>query len=184
MTQFGAYGKIPGLGDFLRIGVGSDFVMAWDRWLQQMLQEARMGLGHAWEGCYMSAPIWRFTLTPGLAGRYPVFGVMMPSVDRVGRQFPLTLMARGDGAAEATYQDLEEIALSALEDDMTPAALQVALNNLVWEASAKTAIDGTTWAALMGQSLLRMSCVGLPRGSDALRLFDMTRWNLPEEGAA
>ena len=41
----------------------------------------------------MMAPIWRFALAPGVAGPLPMLGVMMPSVDRVGRQFPLTLAA-------------------------------------------------------------------------------------------
>ncbi len=69
----------------------------------------------------MSAPIWRFTLDAGVAGPQAALGVLMPSVDRVGRQFPLTLAALLPGVpahpvAEDTFAALEELALDALED--------------------------------------------------------------------
>lgn len=181
---FGAYGKMPGLGDFLRMGVGSGFVAAWDRWLQVTLFEARATLGHAWTDCYMSAPIWRFALAPGLAGRYPVFGVLMPSVDRVGRQFPLTLVARGEGAEEGVYAQLEEIALASLEDDMTRAGLQIALNGVSAAEPETPGALGSTWKALMGQGMLEMTASGLPAGAQALRLFDLSRWDDVTGGVA
>ncbi len=181
---FGAYGKMPGLGDFLKLGVGSGFASAWDRWLQTILFEARTHLGHAWNDCYMSAPIWRFALAPGLAGRYPVFGVLMPSVDRVGRQFPLTLVARGEGAEEAVYVQLEEIALASLEDDMTRAGLQIALNDISVTEPREGGPVGSRWAALMGQGMLEMTDPGLPVGAQALRLFDLSQWNDVAGGVA
>ncbi len=128
----------------------------------------------------MSAPIWRFTLAPGLAGRYPVFGVLMPSVDRVGRQFPLTLVARGEGTTEAVYAQLEEIALASLEDDMTRAGLQMALNNIASGEFAQAGPPGSDWKALMGQGTLEMTAPGLPAGAQALRLFDLSRWDAPQ----
>lgn len=132
-TAFGAYGKIPALGDFFRFGLAPDFVAAWDRWLQTGIQAARMALGDRWQGAYMSAPIWRFTLAPGVAGRAGAEGVLMASVDRVGRQFPLTLAralpADSDPvashlAAGERFAALETVALSALDDGGTQARLQ------------------------------------------------------------
>lgn len=133
---YGAYGKIPALGDFLRIGLASDFIRAWDTWLQSAMTMARDDLAARWRDCYMSAPIWRFTLPGGLAGRAPVLGVVMPSVDRVGRQFPLTLAAHlpGDADPVAThleadrqFEALELVALGALEDNCGREALTHAL---------------------------------------------------------
>lgn len=124
---FGAFGKIPALGDFLRAAPPDGFVEAWDPWLQRALLSARGALGGRWQECYFSAPIWRFTLAQGLAGRLPGIGILMPSVDRVGRQFPLTLMAAlPQGApvvlthlaADAVFGRLEEIALETLERDL------------------------------------------------------------------
>ncbi|WP_172327961.1 type VI secretion system-associated protein TagF [Mangrovicoccus sp. HB161399] len=130
---FGAYGKIPGLGDFLRLGMPPGFVRAWDGWLQAAMTEARARLGDRWTGCYMSAPIWRFTLPAGMAGEAAATGVMMPSVDRVGRQFPLALAAAADCPPELlpalhlgagpVFAALEAAALDALEDGMDAAML-------------------------------------------------------------
>ncbi len=124
---FGAFGKIPALGDFLRTDMPVGFVDAWDYWLQMLLQAARRDLGPRWPDGYMTAPIWRFTLAQGLAGRLPVIGILMPSVDRVGRLFPLTLAAAlpqgapvilTHFAADAGFARLEELALDALERDL------------------------------------------------------------------
>ncbi len=130
---YGAYGKIPALGDFLRLGMPPGFVRVWDGCLKAAMTEARGLLGDRWTGCYMSAPIWRFTLPAGMAGEAAVTGVMMPSVDRVGRQFPLALAAAAVcppdflGALHllsgATFATLEELALDALEDGMDAALL-------------------------------------------------------------
>lgn len=121
---FGAFGKLPSLGDFLRANTPPGFVEPWDAWVQRAMVSARNSLGARWQECYFSAPIWRFTLAHGLAGRLPVIGILMASVDRVGRHFPLTLMAplpqgassvQAHLSADTTFVALEELALEALE---------------------------------------------------------------------
>lgn len=135
---FGAFGKMPALGDFFRLRVAQEFVAVWDGWLQAALLSSRQLLGERYDDCYMTAPVWRFVLPPGLAGGQGVMGVLMPSVDRVGRQFPLTLVGPcGSGAPlhelalqGAVLEALEGLALSALGDDMTRDALNAALDAL------------------------------------------------------
>lgn len=128
MGGFGGFGKIPALGDFLRFDMPQSFVGVWDPWLQGVLTQARAALGPRWNGCYTTAPIWRFTLAGGLAGPMGAQGIVMPSVDRVGRQFPLTLArmlpagrdaVRAHFAADPAFDALEHIALDALDDAMT-----------------------------------------------------------------
>ena len=106
MGSFVAYGKMPALGDFLRLGAEPGFVTPWDLWLQGTLLAARQNLGPRFEACYMSAPVWRFSLPPGVAGPQGAVGVLMPSVDRVGRQFPLTLLAQTGQDAQAPLRNL------------------------------------------------------------------------------
>lgn len=127
-ARFGAFGKLPALGDFLRMDLPQGFIDPWDRWLQEGLVTAKAALDDRWQDCYFSAPIWRFNLSAGLLGAAPVMGVMMSSVDRVGRQFPLTLAAQmpDDNSAlldhflsVPTFEALDDIALAALEDSMT-----------------------------------------------------------------
>jgi len=130
---FGAFGKMPGLGDFFRFGLPNDFLEPWDAWLQQVLLAGQDALGDDWQEAYMSAPIWRFTLSAGHMGADGVQGIMMPSVDRVGRQFPLTLARRVAVETPAldahfanieTFTELETVALDALENDLSREALE------------------------------------------------------------
>lgn len=137
MTEgFGAFGKIPAIGDFFRLNAPSGFVKIWDDWIQRCMLDAQTALGAGWDTAYMSAPIWRFSLSAGLAGPQKVMGVLMPSVDRVGRRFPLTLMAAlpTPGPAQldhfsedALFARLEDLALDALDDAMTRDGLAVQL---------------------------------------------------------
>lgn len=128
----GAFGKMPGMGDFFRVNLPGDFVNAWDEWLQSQLVAQRELLGDRWQSCYMSAPIWRFSLRAGLVGTPQMSGVLMASVDRVGRQFPLTLAYPVDQTkhllldhqtGNPVFETLEDIAFSALDDDLGRDAL-------------------------------------------------------------
>ena len=141
---YGAFGKMPSVGDFFRIAAPPGFVEAWDPWLQQALLGGQQAFGAGWDGVYMSAPIWRFTLSAGLAGPANVLGVLMPSVDRVGRRFPLTLMrALPSGpvgpvhfANDAAFAAREDLARDALDDGMTRDRLAEALVALPAPAAA------------------------------------------------
>lgn len=99
IPTFGAFGKMPALGDFFRIRIDAGFVGVWDAWLQDGLAAMRAALGERYDGAYLSAPIWRFALPAGVAGPGPAIGVLMPSLDRVGRHFPLTLCCDLSGLA-------------------------------------------------------------------------------------
>ncbi|MCF8002688.1 MAG: type VI secretion system-associated protein TagF [Chromatiaceae bacterium] len=120
----GFYGKFPTLGDFVSRRLPSQFIQPWDQWLQQALTESRGQLGDDWLSCYLVSPLWRFVLSPGIAGQVGWAGLLMPSVDRVGRYFPLTL-ARSltpetDGfsllSASDWFGEIEQLALSSLDD--------------------------------------------------------------------
>jgi type VI secretion system protein ImpM len=122
----GFYGKLIAAGDFVRRGFPGDLYEHWDPWLQRGLLFSREELGEAWLSAYLSAPLWRFALASGVAGERAWVGAMMPSVDRVGRYFPLTVVAeaqRGASvfstarAAEPWLQEIEQTLLETLEGD-------------------------------------------------------------------
>jgi type VI secretion system protein ImpM len=121
----GLFGKLPARGDFVRAGLPGDFVAAWDDWLQDVLAASRAQLGAAWLPTFLKAPVWRFLLPPGHCGAGGVLGVLLPSVDRVGRYFPLTLAAVMPPAEaapdDAAWLDAAVAAgLAALERDAPP----------------------------------------------------------------
>lgn len=90
--EVGFFGKLPSHGDFVRRRVADDFVAGWDSWLQQCLAQSRETLGGAWLDTYLTSPVWRFALAPSVCGAEAVAGILVPSVDRVGRYFPLTIV--------------------------------------------------------------------------------------------
>ncbi len=77
---------------------------------------------------WLTAPVWRFSLPPGACGPDPVLGLMLPSVDRVGRGYPLTVavvfpgcQGAPDPEAGALFLDEAEDAVrDALADDGGP----------------------------------------------------------------
>ena len=91
--QVGLFGKLPSHGDFLRRRLSDAFVAAWDAWLQEGLASSRSALGDRWLDVYLTSPAWRFAGNAGSCGPAPIAGVMVPSVDRVGRFFPLAIVA-------------------------------------------------------------------------------------------
>jgi type VI secretion system protein ImpM len=91
-VDVGLYGKLPSHGDFLRRRAPDAFIDVWDPWLQQCLAASRAALGDRWLDLYLTSPAWRFFCGAGVCGPSPVMGLMVPSVDRVGRYFPLTIV--------------------------------------------------------------------------------------------
>lgn len=170
MIAFGAFGKMPVLGDFFRTGLGNGFVSGWDDWMQLRMSEASETLGERWDECYMSAPIWRFSLAAGLVGEDAVIGVLMPSVDRVGRKFPLTLAATRDEPENAlvghfasgqVFETLEGLALDALDDAMTLDLLKERLAQIELSEKPVSSTRSGTVARVQGEGTLDAALAAL-----------------------
>ena len=132
-TAAGFFGKLPSHGDFVARRLPAAFTDPWDAWLRAGLADSRAQLGEAWLPVYLNSPIWRFVLGAGVCGPQAWGGVMMPSVDRVGRYFPFTIAAGlDDGAtpAAAWYAALEALALPALGEGFSLPGFDAALQQL------------------------------------------------------
>jgi type VI secretion system protein ImpM len=121
--QVGFYGKLPSHGDFLRRRVSDAFVDTWDAWLRESLAASQTALGSRWLDVYLTSPAWRFACAAGACGPLPVIGVVAPSVDQVGRYFPLTLVAELSSevnlvsaawSAEGFFQRAEHLVIETL----------------------------------------------------------------------
>lgn len=125
MVGTGFFGKVTSHGDFVARRLPPSFQRPWDDWLQSGLQESRLALNGNWLATYMNSPIWRFALAPGICGDQGWAGLVMPSVDRVGRHFPLTLAAAVAPPLtclmhhETWFNRLEALALSSLREDFS-----------------------------------------------------------------
>lgn len=135
----GLYGKLPVRGDFVTRRLPPGFVQCWDDWLQDAIAESQRRLDDEWLDCYLVAPLWRFAMLPGAIDARGFAGVLVPSVDRVGRYFPLTLAAELPAlpAPAAVFTDLrgwfdalEDLALKALAPDLDFDAFDATLAGL------------------------------------------------------
>ncbi|PXW82658.1 type VI secretion system protein ImpM [Nitrosomonas sp. Nm84] len=126
----GWYGKIPSLGDFVSRRLPPSFIDIWDTWLQKAIASSREQLGEHWLDLYLTSPIWRFILMPDTCGNTKVWtGILMPSVDKVGRHFPLTIVTEIEPypgtvlsilLAQHWYAALEQVALTSLDFNISP----------------------------------------------------------------
>ena len=90
----GFYGKLPAKGDFLTRGLPREFIDQWDDWLQVGMNDSRELLGDDWLQTYLTSPLWRFTLPVNTVSADAWAGVFMPSMDKVGRYFPMMVAAQ------------------------------------------------------------------------------------------
>ena len=135
----GFFGKVPSHGDFVSRRLPGSFLDCWDVWLQESVSQSRGQLEDQWLDYYLTSPLWHFALSSGVCGDSGWAGVLMPSVDRVGRYFPLTLGARFDphrcpvdaiASYTGWYGELERLALPCLEEEFDLEAFDEGLKAL------------------------------------------------------
>src|SRR5204863_2608783 len=113
------------------------FGRAWDRWLQGAVAGSRERMAGRWRDAFLSMPVWRFVLSPAMLNSNAWAGVMVPSVDAVGRHFPLAVTSALPSAsldlvatllaARPWFQDIEAIALSAIGPGADSASIDAAI---------------------------------------------------------
>jgi type VI secretion system protein ImpM len=91
INTLGYYGKVPTHGDFVSKGLPRSFIDPWDQWLQEAILASRQQLGDQWLDYFLTSPLYHFALSPGICGDNGWLGILMPSVDKVGRYYPMTI---------------------------------------------------------------------------------------------
>jgi type VI secretion system protein ImpM len=152
---------------------------AWDSWLQACLRRSQQALGPGWHDNYLTMPAWRFALPAGVCGPATLAGVFVPSVDGVGRCFPLVIAQELPPAADPVsvatdavpwFEAAEELAIAALGEAFELAALDrplpaVALPSANVQREATTAHPVGCWVELpmlstLPAALRQASCLG------------------------
>jgi type VI secretion system protein ImpM len=141
IIKTGYFGKVPTHGDFVSHGLPTSFIQPWDAWLQQAILSSRQQLGDKeWLNYYLTSPIYRFVLSPAICGNESWSGVIMPSVDQVGRYYPMTLSSKNTADTnpfltlqqnQDWFSNLETLALTCLQDDFNLKQFNMNLNDVL-----------------------------------------------------
>jgi type VI secretion system protein ImpM len=135
----GLFGKLSAKRDFIALATPRNFLEVWEPWVQASLSASRHQLGDRWQQVFLTTPVWRFWLGAAICGS-TVAGAIMPSLDGVGRYYPLTLHAVGDTGAPIVPPDIdaqdewfnvgENFLLSTLDRDTAFEDISSALDRL------------------------------------------------------
>lgn len=125
-NSVGLYGKLPAHGDFIYRNLPTSFIQAWDTWLQGCVACSQEQLGEDWLDIYLTSPIWRFAFSDGVIDERVWVGIVLPSVDRVGRYFPFSIATHLPASANPMeliaqtgwFAAIEALALKALEGQL------------------------------------------------------------------
>ncbi|MFK5914338.1 MAG: type VI secretion system-associated protein TagF [Woeseiaceae bacterium] len=90
----GLHGKLPAHGDFVQRNLSAGFINIWDEWLQHFIAGTKEQLGENWLDIYLTSPLWRFVFSSGVIDENNWAGIMIPSVDRVGRYYPFSIVKK------------------------------------------------------------------------------------------
>lgn len=177
--QTGVYGKLPAYGDFVSRNLQASFIDPWDEWLQHYVSASREQLGEQWLDIYLTSPIWRFVLSSGVIDDNKWAGIIMPSVDRVGRYFPISL-ARSLPADTSPvyffvsqaywYEQIEASCLLALDGQIDVDELVSSIDEInltAYDAYLPTSNLGDSGAFILGLPDGDQGAVGVSYALDA-----------------
>ena len=150
----GWHGKLPVAGDFVTRRLHSVFVEAWDEWLTCGLTSLQERYASHWQEQYLASPPWRFVITedflPSPLNSAAWTGVIIPSLDRVGRYYPLTLVSRlseipasqhEQAALWSWLHQIEDLAVDAMQDDWSIEQLDAELLSLGPPVKADVSVE-------------------------------------------
>lgn len=134
------WGKLPCQGDFVGRRLPHGVTQHWDEWLRNGMDQLRMDAGPNWSTRFVETPPWFFLCPPPVMGLAMV-GVIGPSVDRIGRFFPLAIMATAtasdlalteDGNIECFLAGARDVLADARRFPLTPQQVDDRLTMLPW----------------------------------------------------
>lgn len=172
------FGKLPTRGDFIARNMPRLLQRPFEDWLIPLVQQTRSELGTHWAEHWRNAGPWRFWIGPDVLGgswqrdlRKPaheqdtqggaVTGVLLPSADRHGRDFPLVVLLADSlarlmpppvtASPDRDWYDLCDELLYAARAGTEIGAVEAALDTLPGPLLPDGAEDMT---ALLGQRAL------------------------------
>ncbi|MBI4001949.1 MAG: type VI secretion system-associated protein TagF [Nitrospira defluvii] len=85
--MLGYYGKLPLSAEFIRCQASGAEIDELDRWLREGMYHAKSNLGPSWSREFAQGDSWGFLYLPRQGRRF-LIGLLKPSQDKAGREFP------------------------------------------------------------------------------------------------
>jgi type VI secretion system protein ImpM len=162
------FGKLGAKRDFVALATPRRFLEIWEPWVQACMSASRHHLGADWQNAFLTAPVWRFWLGADISGA-TVIGAIMPSLDGVGRYYPLTLLVVADSLHSIPPPDLnaqdpwfvaaEEFLLATLDQAKSFEDISAALDAMTLPL-AEASITGSPEAVALDEKLAGMVTAG------------------------
>lgn len=114
--EVGVLGKHPGYGDFIRHGIADETADTLMAWIDETLTQVRDQMKADWADFWDNGQELRFWIGRKVLGKTTI-GIFQPSRDRVGRRYPLLLLAQGV-AVEAPVIDSDQRPWDVLSSQM------------------------------------------------------------------
>lgn len=178
--QVGWYGKIPAAGDFVHRRLPRELIAWWDRWLQFGLVALKQAPDAAAARSFASAPIWNFAIPAGPGAGVAQLGCITPSRDRVGRGYPLCVVAALPPAqyhssilddASDYYRQVGASMLVAVRHGCAPDQFDRSLQQVRMPAAAPSSS-----APPRGNDIMDILRAGLEQGSAPLARRALSAW--------
>ena len=88
--SYGYFGKLPGFPDFIKYNAGQNEVSVFDKWLQEGIYYSKQKLRTEWNSIYRNSKAQHF-IFPFTGAENFMAGILFPSQDKSGRDFPFML---------------------------------------------------------------------------------------------
>lgn len=125
-SPVGAFGKVPGAGDFLRANAAVEPIPSFEAWVTSGMEWAD-GRVNGWPALFAAGAPYAFMFRAprgAHAGKLAV-GVIRPSHDAVGRKFPLAICSAVDASSIAGHPHLLPLVLGDFLEGATHALSSV-----------------------------------------------------------
>ena len=152
------FGKLPSAGDFVGRRMPHAMESEWDQWMRAGLDQLRHEGGANWQESFVQCPMW-FFITPTQTRGGLAAGAIAPSIDRVGRYYPIVVMTlsspdspklAGDGQIAQYFAEVRQAIVDARRVPLQPPELDDRLSTVCSPFEAQRHAPGN---ALIGDIL-------------------------------
>ncbi|AYM84311.1 type VI secretion system-associated protein TagF [Agrobacterium radiobacter] len=202
--RIGFFGKVPSHGDFISDGLERELIGTFDDWMRSGLHACADTFAGRWSEIFASSPPIRFIIESGIWGNSAYAGVLVPSADRVGRKYPLAIVAQLNNFRkhprtlyldDTWFMAAEALAETSMTGDFDMSRFNASVKKLRppkpreeddTQEMVRNRVPTSLWWHIdpISRRARGLKFDGKPKASDFLRLFSDMTGKGDEDGSA